>query len=144
VSDDLKARSAVLLCVCGVVLAVGGASHATLAPTRSDVLRVALKPLNGSGVSGTATLTRIGQKVRVVVTLSRAVPGKLPAHVHIGSCKIQPNLNVLNTLTSVVKGTSVTVLEFTTWKDILARRFSIHVHRPNYDVIACGDVPHGS
>src|SRR2546428_9022608 len=34
------------------------------------------------------------------------------------------------------------VLAFTTWKDILARKYSIHVHAPNYDVIALGDVPH--
>jgi hypothetical protein len=104
---------------------------------------VQLKPRNGSGVSGTATLTAVAGHPRVVVTLRRPVRvrGSLPAHLHIGSCAVQPNFNVQSSLENVVGGRSTTVLRYTTWATLQARRYSIHVHAPGYRVISCGDVP---
>ena len=105
------------------------------------MITAVLNPLNDSDVSGKVTLRRrAADKVRVAVRLDDPVPGRLPAHLHIGTCAVQPNLDVLNSLENVVRGRSDTVLQYTTWADIRAGTFSIHVHSPELDTIACGDL----
>ena len=47
-------------------------------------------------------------------------------------------------LKNVVNDSSVTVLKYTTWATLRAGTFSIHIHAPDYDVIACGDIPRAS
>ena len=133
----------VLLCLGIAPLAVGTAARGKTSPPPGDTVVVKLKPRNGSGVSGTATLTPVDGYPHIVVTLKKPVRvhGSLPAHLHIGPCKIDPNFNVQSLLKNVVHGGSVTVLKYTNWATLRAGTFSIHVHAPNYDVIACGDVP---
>jgi hypothetical protein len=116
------------------------AASAAAAPQHAPVV-VRLKPRNGSGVSGTATLSSAGTKVHVVLRLSKPVRGSLPVHLHVGSCKVDPNLNVWESLKNVVKGTSATTLKYTTWATLRGRAYSIHVHEPGYALIACGDLP---
>jgi hypothetical protein len=132
-------RTAVLGVLAAAALALTGAAHGTAGAP----LVVQLKARDGSGVSGTATLTRVAGHPRIVIALRRPVRlrGSLPAHLHIGVCRIDPNFNVQSSLHNVVDGRSVTVLEHTTWAELRAGTFSIHVHAPGYRVIACGDVP---
>ena len=76
-----------------VILCVSLASLAIVCSTpgmpAADVVVVKLKPVDHSGVSGTATLTRLtGDRTRVVIVLDKREPGKLPAHLHLGPCKV--------------------------------------------------------
>lgn len=137
----MNKRAALLLCAGIAAVGVASAAHGEAAVPSDDPLVVKLKPKHGSGVSGTATLTQLGDRVRVVVKLNKPVRGRLPSHIHKGRCRIEPNLNVRAGLNEVVKGKSVTVLEFTSLKALRAGTFSINVHAPTYAVIACGDIP---
>ena len=102
---------------------------------------VKLKPVDHSGVSGTATLTRVaGDRTRVVIVLDKREPGKLPAHLHIGSCKVKDS-EIKAGLHDVVRGRSVTTLDLPTWTELQHTRLSVHVHVPSFVVIACGDAP---
>ena len=87
------------------------------------------------------TLTRLaGDRTRVVIVLDKREPGKLPAHLHIGSCKVLTS-DIKAGLNDVVRGRSVTTLDLPTWTEIRHARISVHVHVPSFVVIACGEVP---
>ncbi len=138
------AKTATPLCFCVVALVAGGAADGTPSAPAQKALTIKLKPKGGSGVSGTATLTSVGESsMRVVVRLNKPVRvrGSLLAHLHIGTCKVSPNLNLRAGLNNVVRGRSTTLVDFTPWATLRARKHSIHVHAPDYAVIACGDVP---
>ena len=78
-----------LLLILCVGLAALGAANTTSGMSGADVVVVKLKPFDRSGVSGTATLTRLaGDRTRVVIVLDKREPGKLPAHLHAGPCKV--------------------------------------------------------
>jgi hypothetical protein len=130
----------VLVILCAGVAALGVVS-ATPGMPAADVVVVKLKPVDHSGVSGTATLTRLaGDRTRVVIVLAKREPGKLPAHLHFGPCKILTS-NIKAGLNDVVKGRSVTTLDLPTWTEIRHTTISVHVHVPSFVVIACGDLP---
>jgi hypothetical protein len=118
----------------------GGTETMAEAPT-GDTITATLHPLTDAGVAGKVTLRRVRKQVRVAVRLDDRVPGRLPAHLHIGTCAVQPNLDVLNSLEDVVRGRSDTVLQYTTWADIRTGTFSVHVHAPSFEAIACTDLP---
>src|SRR3954453_9668524 len=132
----MKALAGVL-CAGLAILAADGASGSA-----GRTIVVKLKAEHRSGVSGTATLSPAGTHGRIAVRLRTPlkVRGRLPAHLHIGACKVEPNLNVQSSLNDVVKGRSKTVLKFTTGAELRAKTYSIPVPEPTYDVIACGDV----
>jgi len=133
----------VLVFLC-VGLASFGVVSATPGMPRSNVVVVKLKQVDGSGVSGTATLTHMaGDRTRVVIVLDKREPGRLPAHLHVGPCKVNSN-NLKAGLNDVVKGRSVTTLDLPTWSEIRRATLSVHVHVPSFYVIACGDVPRPS
>ena len=52
----------------------------------SDEVVVDLEEQNGSGESGTATLTTDGEKTKVVIALDNPSTVPQPAHIHEGSC----------------------------------------------------------
>ncbi len=141
-SVTMRRTWALTFCCAVAVVAAAGAYGAWVVGAADSALVVKLKAKNYAGVSGTATLARAGKNIRVVVKLSRSVPGRLPAHLHIGPCSIERNISVREGLNNVVKGTSVTITS-TTWATLRKARHSIHVHKPGYTgaVIACGDVP---
>src|SRR5215218_3137497 len=47
---------------------------------------IALAEENGSGQSGTATLSAEGDQTRVVIDLANSPAGPQPAHIHTGNC----------------------------------------------------------
>jgi hypothetical protein len=133
-----------LACALGLTaVSLATAARGAARSSAPGVFAVELEPRHGSGVSGTATVTRVGGHPRIVIALRRpvGVRGSLPAHLHLGSCKVQPNLDVQSSLTNVVAGRSVTLLRYTSWTELRTGTFSIHVHAPDYGVIACGNVP---
>jgi hypothetical protein len=130
-----------VLCVGLAALGVVGASPGMQA---ADVVVVKLKPVNKSGVTGTATLTHLaGERTRVVIVLAKREPGKLPAHLHFGPCKVV-NSDVKAGLSDVVRGRSVTTLDLPTWTEIRHATLSVHVHVPSFYLIACGELPRAS
>ena len=134
-------RVLVILCVSLASLAVVRSAPGMPA---ADVVVVKLKPVDHSGVSGTATLTRLsGDRTRVVIVLGKREPGKLPAHLHFGPCKVLTS-DIKAGLNDVVRGRSVTTLDLPTWTEIRRTTISVHVHVPSFVVIACGDLPRKS
>src|SRR5919199_132537 len=51
-----------------------------------QAVTIQLSPQNSSGITGTATLTPMGDQTRVVLTLAGAGAGPEPAHIHAGTC----------------------------------------------------------
>lgn len=108
-------------------------------------MTVKLGAQNGSGETGTATLTAMGSgKTKVVVALSNAPSQAQPAHIHKGSCaKLNPVpeyalQNVMNGHSESVVGVSLASLKKGT--------FAINVHKSQKDLktyVACGNLSSG-
>lgn len=105
----------------------------------------ALDELNGSGQSGTATLSAVGEgKTRVVVQLNGAPESAQPAHIHKGSCdELDPTPAF--PLDSTKNGRSDTVVE-ASLDDLQASAYAINIHESEADpktYVACGDLTGG-
>jgi hypothetical protein len=114
-----------------------------LAPARAatSTLTVTLQEQNGSGESGTATLTQIGGDVQVVIALKSALATPQPAHIHSGVCSDLGG--VANALTNIVGGKSTTLVKGTTIDQLLANPHAINVHESAANLgkyVACGDI----
>ena len=102
---------------------------------------VDLAELNGSGESGTATLTAEDQQTRVVLELSNPASDSQPAHIHKGTCA---NLDPAPAfgLPNVEGGTSEATVDVTL--DALeSGEYAINVHKSNDEAdvyVACGDI----
>ena len=107
--------------------------------------KVMLKAMNGSGETGTATLTPVGKLTRVDIALTHEpAGGKQPAHIHQGSCA-QLNPTPKYALKDVVAGKSSTIVNVSS-ADLHAAKYAINVHQsaanlPKY--VSCGDVAGG-
>lgn len=129
---------AATLCLCLAVAVVLAACQGGAVATR----QVTLRTLNDSGVSGTATLTDLGNsRTRVQIALSPAGNPDMPAHIHPGTCDDltpQPRFPLEN----VRDGQSVT--EVPASLDELTRGdVAINVHHSNDDMAtytACGEI----
>jgi len=101
-----------------------------------------LEEQNGSGISGTATLSpTVDGTVEVEVELDGSDGGPHPAHIHEGSCaELDPTPAF--PLEDVEDGSSETTVDVDL-ADITANEYAINVHESteNLDVyVACGDV----
>lgn len=97
---------------------------------------------NGTGQSGTATLTPVGNnQVRVVLNLTNSPAGPQPAHIHTGSC---PDVGAVEfPLTNVTNGRSETTVN-TTMDHLMSEAHGINVHKSPAEVsfyTSCGDIP---
>ena len=114
---------------------MGGNMHAA-------VITVVMMPLNGSGESGTATLTAMGNKTRVNIGLKgENTTGDQPAHIHMGSCP-KPNPAPKYPLKNVVLGKSNTVVDVPISK-LTGGNMSINVHESAKNLgkyVACGNI----
>jgi sarcosine oxidase gamma subunit len=116
---------------------------AQLGPARAatSTLTVTLAEQNGSGESGTATLTQVGPDVSVVIALKGAPATPQPAHIHSGTCSDLGG--VANPLTNVVGGASTTLVKGTTIDALLANPMAINVHESAANLgkyVACGNI----
>ena len=112
------------------------------AAAATSTLSVTMNAQNGSGESGTATLTQAGTDVQVVLTLKNGPATPQPAHIHFGACS---NIGgVAFPLNNVVNGGSVTVVKGTTIDKMLFEKpYSINVHESADNLgkyVACGNV----
>ena len=109
---------------------------------QGDTMTIQIKPQNGSGESGTATLTRLGSKTRVVIGIKgENTTGDQPAHVHKGTCaKLDPK--PAYPLKNVVLGKSNTVID-ASFDELTATPMAINVHESAKNLgryVACGDI----
>jgi plastocyanin len=107
-----------------------------------ESVTIPLRDQSGSGQSGTAVLTAMGNQTRVVVTLSNPPAGVAqPAHIHEGT---RANLNPKPRypLQSLMDGRSETVVDVPL-TDLLAGQLAINVHKSQQEIstyVACGEI----
>ena len=102
---------------------------ATVCDSQPTESIVHLLEYDGSGQSGTATLTRVNDRTKVVLDIEPGRPEDDPqtAHIHFGHCG--PNLRELRfQLTDVVDGRSTTVLDITL-ADLASDNNVINLHK---------------
>jgi hypothetical protein len=131
--------TASLLAVNAPTVAATGDSMSKMAGMSSG-LTVPLKPQNGSGESGAATLRDTPKGLVVTIHLKNA-KGPQPAHIHAGSCaKLDPKPKY--PLHNVVNGMSVTTVPGVTIASLVGKT-AINVHKSLTDIptyVACGDI----
>ena len=120
-----------------VALVAGGCQSA---PRPSTVIQLAMQ--NDSGVTGTLTLTDLGDgRSRVVVAVEPGGNPDMPAHIHPGTCDAmipQP----LHPLTNVVNGASTTIVP-ATLEELTGGGLAMNLHRSNEDLrtsTACAEL----
>jgi hypothetical protein len=131
------------------VLAFAGLASAATAPTckPGKTVTVKMNAQNGSGETGTATLTQEATGVRVVVALTGAPSGVAqPTHIHMGTCaKLDPK--PAYPLTSTLDGKSTTLVKGLKLSALLAGHYAVNVHKSGSDLktyVSCGDIVTGS
>lgn len=111
----------------------------------SNEMTVDLAEQNGSGESGTATLTAAGDKTTVVISLDNPPTGPQPAHIHKGSCsKLDPT--PAYALGDVADGKSTTEVDVPL-QDLQDADYAINVHKsvPEAAIyVACGEIGSGA
>lgn len=111
------------------------------AAAQSGPVTVTLASQNNSGVSGTATLTAMGNQTQVVVKVTgEPAGGSEPDHIHVGSC---PAVGAVKyPLANVVNGTSTTVVNVPL-STLTAGTYAINLHESAAKAniyVACGDI----
>ena len=129
-----------------VALAAAGCGGDDDAPegrrAEGEALSVELAAENGSGQSGTATLTPESEnKTRIVVELSNPPAGSQPAHVHPGPCGDlgDPIAGLMN----LEGGASTTVIDMSL-ADLQRGGLVVHAHKSEAEFevsVACGEIP---
>jgi hypothetical protein len=111
----------------------------------SSSTTIDLSEQNGSGESGTATLTADGGKTKVVISLDGAPSGTpQPAHIHKGSCEDLDPTPAYG-LTNVMDGKSTTEVD-ESLDDLEGADYAINVHKSGTDLktyVACGTIGTG-
>jgi hypothetical protein len=132
---------------CLVLLACagcGGDSSSASESAGSDDVFVMLGEQNGSGESGTATLTPLGDRTKIVLELKSPVAPRQPAHIHEGSCEklvAKPAYG----LSDVESGTSTSVVN-AKLSDLRRGSFAINVPESasaGGTSVACGEIGTG-
>jgi LPXTG-motif cell wall-anchored protein len=127
------------------ILTVGVLALLAFAPSaaaQQSPVTVQLAAQNGSGITGTVTLTDIGNsQTRVVVNVTPTT-GDHPAHIHMGSCaNLDPTPEF--PLNNVQNGTSTTVVA-QPLATIMRSQRAVNLHMSATDLatyVACGDIP---
>jgi len=143
-----------VIAILGVIVIVGigwyflnsGTDTQSPVDTQEEVtggeIVVVLREQNGSGESGTATITETEGGVRVVLSLTGVPEGVVqPAHIHLNSCA--DIAGVQYPLTSSVNGSSETTLEVSMDELQGGLPLSVNVHKSAAEAsvyVACGDI----
>ena len=111
-------------------------------PETTNEVVVILNEQNGSGMSGTATLTQMEEGLKVVLGLNGAPENvSQPAHIHLNNCA---NIGgVKHPLTFPLNGKSETLVD-TTLQEILNNLpLSVNIHKSTSEAsvyVSCGDI----
>jgi hypothetical protein len=128
----------------GLVLAVGGllVTGIGLADAAGPVT-IQLTPQNNSGESGTAVLTEVGAKTKVVVSINGAPAGAAqPLHVHKGTCAQLDPAPAFG-LTTLSGGKSETTIDIPL-TNLQQGGYAINGHKSAQDAktyVFCGNIP---
>ncbi len=108
-----------------------------------DDVVVPINELNGSGISGDASLTDNGDGTTTVDILVDGATGGHPAHIHSGTCAQLGD--VVYPLTDVdASGESVTVVDVSLADLQTTGPYAINIHLSADEIgtyVACGDIP---
>ncbi|MDQ3014304.1 MAG: hypothetical protein M3Q73_00355 [bacterium] len=110
--------------------------------TTPHTIQVTLKEQSASGQNGTAVLTEVNGKVKVIVNLS-GKPSTVtqPAHIHLGSCATIGGVKY--PLTNISNGAAQTMLDISLTDFVKLLPLSINVHKSASEAsvyVACGDI----
>jgi hypothetical protein len=124
-----------------VFLALALAGGSVSAASAADSTTVKLAPQNNSGESGTATLTKQGDKQTKVVLSVNGASGQQPVHIHKGSCaNLDPK--PAYPLAPVTNGKSETVVN-ASLDDLQKGDYAINGHKSAQEIktyVFCGDI----
>jgi hypothetical protein len=131
-----------------VLVATGCGSESGNTSSANGSVTVNLAEQNGSGESGTATLTAEGDRTKVVLDVrnpsATMASEAQPAHIHKGSCaKLDPT--PAYGLTDVKDGTSTSTVDVKL-DDLANGAFAINVHKSATEIetyVACGNIGTG-
>jgi hypothetical protein len=135
----------------GLALAIGLSGGIALAKQGTATeAKVELKEMNGSGVTGFASLVAKGKRTQVSMNV-KGVLGDNPTHIHQGTCSdLDPNpqypLTNIVLPSSTLTGTSDTLVDVPL-ADLLSSPHLILVHKSQKDIgtyLACGDIVPGA
>jgi hypothetical protein len=124
----------------------GGVAAAPNDAAPGEEVVVELAEQSNSGESGTATLTAMGDKTRVVLEIPNQTTPSQPAHIHEGSCGPALNPAPLHGLLNVMDGRSETVVD-RPLSELTAGGLAINVHQSDAALetyVACGNLPGGT
>lgn len=111
-------------------------------PVEGKMVSVVLEAQNKSGQSGSATITNINGKAKVVISVkSGPKDAQQPAHIHLKSCSDIGGIKY--SLTSVVNGKSETTVDTSVEALLKALPLAINVHKSAAEssvYVACGDI----
>jgi hypothetical protein len=116
----------------------GGEEEATASDSG---LTLTLSEQDGSGQSGTATLTPDGERTRIVVELSNPPAVPQPSHVHSGTC--DDIGAVVAPLESVEDGRAETVVS-KSLDELRSGGLIVHAHKSEAESkvsVACAEIP---
>ena len=129
--------------ILGLVLAVGGLLAGIGLGYAAGPVTIQLTPQNNSGESGTAVLTEVGAKTKVVVAVNGAPAGVAqPMHIHKGTCA---NLDPAPAfgLTTLTDGKSETTVDVPL-TNLQQGGYAINGHKSAQDAktyVFCGNIP---
>ncbi len=125
-----------------LVLAVAVACGNEAGSGGTDRVEISLDELNGSGQSGTATLTTSGGGTKVVLSLGEGSVKSEKVHIHNGQCG--PDLaGVVHGLADFTGGNSVTTLEAVSLASLQTGGLAVNAHKAGDPKVytACGNIP---
>jgi Cu/Zn superoxide dismutase len=106
-----------------------------------NAVTVDLAEQNGSGESGTATLTAEGDQTRVVLDLSNPAADSQPAHIHEGTCADLDPAPAFG-LPNVENGSAEATVDVSL-DELTSGDFAVNVHKSNDEAsvyVACGNI----
>jgi hypothetical protein len=137
------ARSvAVALALLGLAACGGGDDEDEAVVAGETALSLELTEQNGSGQSGTATLTPAGdERTKIVMELSNPPAVPQPAHVHPGPCDDLGD--PVAALANVVRGRSETTVPLS-FAELRRGDLVVHAHKSEREFstsVACAPIP---
>ena len=125
-----------------LVLVVAVACGSETGSGGTDRVEISLGEINGSGQSGTATLTARGSDIQVVLPLGEGAVKSEKVHIHNGQCGADLK-GVAHGLTDFTGGDSVTTLEGVSLASLRTGGFAVNAHKAGDPKVytACGNIP---
>ena len=113
-------------------------------PTEADAVTIALGEQNESGATGWATLAARGGTTEVVLNLGPGTLESESAHIHSGSCGNDTLGGVVEGLTNIVNGASMTTVNVTL-ASLRNGDLAVNTHQKGKGSVytTCGNVPGG-